>query len=176
MPFPLLEVFGLVGKVIDRAIPDPKIKADLQLELAKLADEANTREHQEMMGQIGVNTEEAKNSNMFVAGWRPFVGWTGGIGLAYSFIVNPMASWVAKVMCHYTGAFPELDSGQLMTLVMGMLGFGGLRTYEKYKGVPDGNPLGVATVGSVPVTPIASPTQVLPQPKKHFLGIKQWPF
>lgn len=157
--------------IADKLIPDPQAKMQFKIDLQKLADQANAREHEEMMGQIGTNTEEAKNTNIFVSGWRPFVGWTGGVGLAYSFVINPMFSWIANVIFKYTGSFPVLDTGQLMTLVMGMLGFGGLRTYEKYKGVPDGNPLGVPTAGSV--TPIASPTQVLP--KKKILGVT-WPF
>jgi hypothetical protein len=167
MALPLIPIIDVIGKIIDRVIPDPAAKAQLQLELAQLADAENQRAHDEMMGQIGTNTEEAKSSNMFVAGWRPAVGWIGAIGVGYSFVVEPMMSWVARVMFHYGGSFPVLDNGQLMTLVMGMLGFGGLRTYEKYKGVPDSSPF----AGN---DPIAAPAPVFP-PKKKILGVT-WPF
>lgn len=165
MGFPILDIIGIVGKVVDKVIPDPAMKAKLQLDLATLADQENARVHAEMMGQIGTNTEEAKNSNLFVAGWRPFIGWVGGIALAYSFVLEPVSSWTAQVLFHYTGSFPNLDTGQLMDLVMGMLGFGGLRTYEKVKGIPDSTPL---TKGVTPIVP------EVPH-KKKVLGV-EWPF
>lgn len=168
MGIPFLDVLDVIGKVVDRVIPDPAQKMDLQLKLAQLADQEAARGHDEMMGQISTNTAEATRGNMFVAGWRPFVGWTGGIGLAYSFVIEPMAAWVATVGFHYTGTFPILDTGQLMALVTGMLGFGTMRAVEKINGVADSQPLG--SPASVPVTPTAT----VP-PKKKILGIA-WPF
>lgn len=165
-----LPVLDIVKEVIDRAIPDPKIKADLQMKLADLADKEAQREHDEMMGQIGTNTEEAKNSNLFVSGWRPAVGWICAVGIGYSFVVDPMATWIAQVIFHYKGAFPVLDSGQLMTLITGMLGFGGLRTYEKVKGVPDSTPVETSQPQSTVPTPIAQ----TPPKKKPLGGL--WPF
>lgn len=154
--------------IADKLIPDPQAKMQFQIELQKLADQENERDHQEMMGQMQTNTAEASNQSMFVAGWRPFIGWVGGIGLAYSFVVDPIFSWVAKVCFHYAGTFPQLDSSQLMTLITGMLGFGGLRTYEKIKGIPDSSPAKMPT-------PIATPL-----PQKKGLGSKvfgkAWPF
>jgi hypothetical protein len=126
MGLPILDILDVVGKVVERVIPDPQAKMDLQFKLAQIADQEAARAHDEEMGQIGTNTEEAKNGNLFVAGWRPFIGWVGGIALAYSFVLEPVSSWTAQVLFHYTGSFPTLDTGQLMDLVMGMLGFGGL--------------------------------------------------
>jgi hypothetical protein len=71
----ILDILNVIGTVVDRVIPDPKQKAELQLELAKLADQEASRSHDEMMGQIATNTAEAQNRSVFVAGWRPFIGW-----------------------------------------------------------------------------------------------------
>src|SRR6185369_5281932 len=128
----------------------------LTVELAKLADAASAREHDEMMGQIGTNTEEAKNGNMFVSGWRPAVGWICAVGLGYSYVVEPFSSWVATVVFGYAGTFPMLDSSQLYGLVTGMLGFGGLRAYEKVKGVPDSAPLGQPVPSPSPVPTVST--------------------
>lgn len=153
----------LLGPIIERVFPDPKDRYDFQVKMAALADAEASREHDEQMGQIQVDTVEAGSTNMFVAGWRPFIGWTGGVGVAYSFVIEPILDWSAKVVFHYAGTFPVLDTSQLMVLLTGMLGFGGLRTYEKIKGVPDSNPLVPQTV------PNAVP------PKKKVLGVA-WPF
>lgn len=161
-------IIDIVGKVVDRAIPDPTIKANLTLELSKLADQAAAREHDEMMGQIGTNTEEAKSGNLFVSGWRPAVGWIGAVGVGYSCVLEPMMNWGARVVFHYGGSFPILNTDQLFYLVTGMLGFGGMRTFEKLKGVPDSSPLSKPTP--------SSPTTIVPVPvKKKILGVS-WPF
>lgn len=162
----LLDILNpLLGPILDRVIPDPVERHAYELKMADIADREAQREHDEMIAQTQTNTAEANNKSIFVAGWRPFIGWVGGIGLAYSFVVNPVASWTAQVIFHYHGSFPALDTGQLMDLVMGMLGFGGLRTYEKIKGVPD---------SSLTVQPSGSTAPVIP-PKKKVLGIS-WPF
>lgn len=158
----ILDILNVVGTVVDRVIPDPKDKLELQEKLAAIADAEAAREHDEVMGQITTNTAEAGNSNLFVAGWRPFVGWVCGVGVAYSFIVEPLAEFVAK-MFGYSGVFPALDMGNLMTLMMGMLGMGYLRTKEKMAGMPDSTPF------AGPNAPIAQP------PKKKILGVT-WPF
>lgn len=157
----------VLGPIIERVFPDPKDRYEFQTKMAALADQENLRAHEEMMGQIGTNTAEAGNSNMFVAGWRPFIGWTGGIGIAYSCVLEPMMNWVATVIFSYHGTFPTLDTGQLYGLVTGMLGFGTMRAVEKIKGVADSRPMGTTAV-----TPIATPTV---QPKKKVLGV-EWPF
>ncbi len=154
-------IIDIVNKVVDRAVPDPVQKAQLQIELAKLADQAAQREHEEMMGQIGTNTEEAKSQSLFVSGWRPAVGWIGAFGVGYSCVVEPMMNWVARVIFSYGGNFPILNTDQLFYLITGMLGFGGFRTYEKIKGVPDSSP-----IASAPVPP---------KPKKKVLGVS-WPW
>ena len=89
------------------------------------------------LAQIATNTEEAKSINWFVAGWRPFVGWVGGFALAYAAILEPLMRFCA-VQFGYHGAFPILDTSITLQVLMGMLGLGGMRSFEKYKDV-EGN-------------------------------------
>ncbi len=102
-------------------------------------------------GQMAINTEEARHGSIFVAGWRPFIGWIGGVALAYQFVLYPLLIWVFAVAqaknwlpCNLEGMIavegkcgfgppPVFDSGPLFAIVTGMLGIGGLRTYDKLK-------------------------------------------
>ena len=86
-----------------------------------------------VQGQIEINKAEASNPSIFVSGWRPFVGWVCGMGLAYSFLGQPLIEW-GSINYHFI-APPKLDMGDLITILLGMLGLGGLRTYEKKAGV-----------------------------------------
>lgn len=124
---PLSIGLSLGGKLIDHFFPDPTKNAEQKLELLKLAQNGDLAA---MQGQIDVNKVEAANTNMFIAGWRPFVGWVCGMGLATQFLVRPIFVWASALFKHPTD-FPPLDMGTLMVLLTGMLGFGGLRTYEK---------------------------------------------
>jgi len=125
---PILEI---VGKVFDRVIPD---KAAAEKAKAELAATLQTQEFQLALEQIKVNLEEAKSTNWFVAGWRPFVGWTGGVGFAYATVLEPLMRFVAQVGFGYTGPFPVLELGLLLTTLGGLLGLGTLRTVEKVRG------------------------------------------
>lgn len=117
-----------VGKtLIDKLIPDPAAKAAATQKLLEMQQNGDL---QVIAGQIEVNKTEAASVNMFVAGWRPFVGWVCAAGLAMSFIVGPMATWISKLTGHPI-VFPELDTSLLTTLLVGMLGLGGMRTVEK---------------------------------------------
>jgi ABC-type sulfate transport system permease component len=120
-------ISDLIGKFIPSA--DEKAKNVLALELA-------TMQQQQAMvqAQTDTNKAEASNASMFVAGWRPFIGWVCGSGLAYQFIAAPIATWIAA-LCSHPIAPPALDLGTLLTLLLGMLGLGGMRTYEKLNGV-----------------------------------------
>ena len=92
------------------------------------------------MAQIAVNTEEAKSENLFVAGWRPAVGWVGAVSLFYVAIVDPMARFAAYVMFGYTGMFPAIDTTITMQVLFGILGLGAFRTLDKKWG--NGNEVG----------------------------------
>lgn len=131
-------VAGPVLKIIDKLIPDPAAKAAAQLQALQLAQAGEFKEIdtqlQRDLAQIAVNQAEATSPDFFRSGWRPFVGWICGVGLAVQFLVGPLATWAAGLAGHPL-AFPPLDMGTLMTLLAGMLGLGTLRTAEKVKGV-----------------------------------------
>lgn len=98
-------------------------KAELELELAKL-------EQGVQVAQIELNKIEAANSNLFIAGWRPFIGWICGVALGLYFIAFPILESVITGI-----TLPKFDMGTLMTLVMSILGLGSMRSWEKGKGV-----------------------------------------
>lgn len=120
---------GPVTGLLDKFVEDKDQKAKLAHEIATLAEK---QAHAQVMAQIEVNKAEAQHSSVFVAGWRPFVGWVCGFALLYHFIVQP-------VIVLFTGIeTPNFDMGTLTTVLMGMLGLGGLRTFEKAKGIARG--------------------------------------
>ena len=120
-------IVGVAGKVLNKFVADKDLKVKLEHELKTAFHAAN-------LAQIDLNKQEAAHQSMFVAGWRPFVGWTCGIALAYHFLIAPLLSFVL-VLYDINTPMPEFEFSQLSTLLMGMLGLGGLRSYEKMKGV-----------------------------------------
>lgn len=128
----------ILGNVIDKIIPNTaereKAKAELALKLAENETELLKLFTQIDQGQIDINKEEAKSSSLFVAGWRPFVGWVSGIGCAWAFVGKPIADWAIAVSGHAI-VTPVLNTGELMSLLLGLLGMGALRSFEKVKGV-----------------------------------------
>ena len=132
---PILEI----GKgIINRLFPDPAQAAAAQLELLKmqqngeLAQLASETDLAKL--QLQVNVEEAKSTNWFVAGWRPFVGWTCGAGLVYVAVLEPLARFAAKVAFGYSGEFPSISTDITLQVLLGMLGLGAMRSVEKIKG------------------------------------------
>ena len=124
------QISGLIGKVVDKIWPDPIERAKAQLELAKLEQSGALAE---MVAQTDINKIEAANTNVFVSGWRPAVGWVCVGGLIYTFIGWPLITWGSTIWKFPIP--PALDMGTLITLLGGMLGLGGLRTFEKVNGV-----------------------------------------
>jgi hypothetical protein len=114
-------------KVLDKFIPDPEAKAKAESELRGALMQWDGQQSQ-------VNAVEAANSSVFVAGWRPFVGWTCGVAFAYHFVVQPLALFILATFGHIV-AVPQFAMETLLTVLLGMLGLGGLRSYEKIKGV-----------------------------------------
>ena len=132
---PITGALELGGKLIDKLIPDPQAKAQATLQLMQLKASgelaALTADTDLAKAQLEVNKAEATSASLFVAGWRPFVGWTCGVGLANDFILRPVAIYLSSV-CHVTDAtWPALDMTSLLPLLLGMLGLGAMRTYEK---------------------------------------------
>ena len=82
--------------------------------------------------QTKINAVEAQHRTLFVAGWRPFIGWICGVALAYNFVIRDLFIWLFQGLFE-TEAPPALQMDHLMTVLLGMLGLGGLRTYEKIK-------------------------------------------
>ena len=114
-------VAGIIDKVaghVDKFTLDKEEKAQLIQEINK--------------AQIEVNKVEAGSSNLFVSGWRPFVGWTCGVALCYHFVLQPFLMFVLSSIGNPM-ELPVFHMETLTTVLMGMLGLGGLRTYEKVK-------------------------------------------
>lgn len=129
-PLVLGTVFELGGKIIDRLFPDPEKKAEAELELLKLTQAGDL---QQTLAQLEINAKEAAHPSIFVAGWRPFVGWTSGIGLVYSTIGHNILEWVSVVRGWPLP--PAVDTDTLVFVLGALLGVGGLRTIEKVKKV-----------------------------------------
>ena len=125
-------LIGPVTGLLDKFVEDKDQKAKLAHEIATMA-EKHARES--AMAQVEVNKAEAQHRSIFVAGWRPFIGWTCGIALAYHFVLNPVILFAASVSGYELPELPEFDMQSLMTVLLGMLGLGGLRTFEKTKGL-----------------------------------------
>ena len=122
----------IIGTVIDKVIPDKNAQVLAKAEMEKaLVDNANAIN----LAMLEVNKAEAQHRSIFVAGWRPFVGWTCGIALAWHFVGAPIVIFAAAYAGVPVPALPEFDMGSLLTILMGMLGLGGLRTFEKMKGL-----------------------------------------
>ena len=129
-PLFLGPVLNLGGKIIERLFPDPTAKAAAELELLKLTQAG---ELQAVLAQLEINAKEAAHPSVFVAGWRPFVGWCCGAGLAYATIGHNLLTWAAAAKGWPVP--PAIDSDVLIYTLGGLLGIGGLRTVEKVKGV-----------------------------------------
>jgi len=119
-------ILGIGGKLIDKLIPDPAAKDAAKLELLKLQQSG---ELAAMTAQTEINKVEAANSSIFVSGWRPAIGWVCALAMCYQYLARPFLAAFYPVL-----AFPGLDEN-LWQLMMGMLGLGGLRTFEKVNNV-----------------------------------------
>lgn len=121
---PISAALNLGDTLIKRIFPDPADQAKAQFALAELNQRGE-------LAQIAVNLAEAKHENIFVSGWRPFVGWVCGMAFAYNFIGAPLLKFAMDAAGHPI-PLPALDLGPLITVLGGMLGLGSLRTFEKY--------------------------------------------
>lgn len=131
--FAIDTILGAGLQIINKLIPDEAERARLELELFKQhqlgAFKELDIELEKIRAQTEVNKVEAASSNVFVSGWRPFIGWICGAALCYQYLIRPFLIGIGG----YAG-MPSLDNN-LWELLFGMLGLGGLRTFEKVKGV-----------------------------------------
>lgn len=117
---------ALSGMTADQLVQMKKMDLDFQKHMADNGIAID-------LAQIKVNEEEAKSESLFVAGGRPFCIWVGGVSFAYVGIVEPLIRFAAKVGFGYEGEFPEIDTNLTLTILGGLLGLSGMRTYEKFK-------------------------------------------
>jgi hypothetical protein len=126
------KLVGPVAGILDKVVEDKDQKAKLAHEIATMAE----RHAQELAkGQIEINKAEAQSRNIFIAGWRPFVGWSCGLALFWHFLGLPITLFVTGWLGVEHPPLPQFDMDSLMTVLLGMLGLGGLRTFEKVKQV-----------------------------------------
>ena len=124
-------LIGPVTGLLDQFIEDKDQKARLAHEISTMAE----RHAQDLAkGQLEVNKAEAASRNVFVAGWRPFIGWVCGVAMAYNYVVQPMLIF-GLAQADYLVALPAIDLSEMMPVLLGMLGLGGLRSFEKFKGL-----------------------------------------
>lgn len=120
-------VSDILKDVADKIWPNPAERDQYLLKAQEL-------DNQLAAGQLAINQAEASNSNLFVAGWRPWIGWVCGVAFAYHFVLQPLLAFIMAAFGHVV-PLPSFDMNALSTVLMGMLGLGGLRTFEKVKGI-----------------------------------------
>jgi len=119
-------------KLLDKVIEDKDQKAKLAHELATMADKLA---HEQNLAQMAINKEEASSGSLFKGGWRPCIGWICGIAFGYHFVLQPVIIFIVAMIGMKIPELPSFDMNTLLTVLGGMLGIGGLRSYEKSKGL-----------------------------------------
>jgi hypothetical protein len=125
------KLIGPVTSLLDKFIEDKDQKARLAHEVATMAQKHALELSR---AQLDVNRVEASHANLFVSGWRPAVGWVCVLGMAGNFMVIPFSNFVLALL-EIPVKIPLIDTATMMPVLMGMLGLGTLRTYEKKAGV-----------------------------------------
>ena len=124
-------VIGVAGKVLDKFVEDKDLKTKLEAELSQQLVSLD-------LAQAQANIEQAKHPSIFVSGARPAIMWVCCFALAWQFIFAPILSW-GFALWYPVVVLPTLETQALMTLLMSLLGLGGMRTAEKWKGVSRSN-------------------------------------
>jgi hypothetical protein len=125
-------LIGPVTGLLDKFVEDRDAKNAMAHEIATMAEKAA---HEAAMAQVEVNKAEAQHRSIFVAGWRPFIGWVCGVALAYHFVLAPFIVFGVAWSGAEIPELPTFDMDSLMTVLLGMLGLGGMRSFEKAKGL-----------------------------------------
>jgi|TARA_X000001382_G_scaffold128481_1_gene118276 hypothetical protein len=128
----ITSLIGPVTGILDKVIEDKDQKAKLAHEIATMSD---THAQQALLAQLEINKAEAASGSLFKGGWRPAVGWICAIAFGYHFVLQPLIIFVVTIIGVDIPDLPEFDMSTLLTTLGGLLGIGGLRTYEKQKGL-----------------------------------------
>jgi hypothetical protein len=128
----LTALIGPVSNLLGKFIEDKDMKNKLAHEVATMAENHAV---ELAKGQLDINKIEAGHRSIFVAGWRPFLGWSLSFAMAWHFILAPVTMFVCSFAGVVIPELPVFDMDSLMTVLLGMLGLGGLRTVEKVKGL-----------------------------------------
>lgn len=130
MSIPIIgDIIGAVKDIVSEVVVDKDKRDELSIRLQEIEDRADERLHEELMGQIAINQVEAGHRSIFVAGWRPFIGWVGGLALLWTFVLSKLIEQVFGVPA------PTIDTTALIQVVMAILGLGAMRSFDKIKGV-----------------------------------------
>ena len=165
MGIPIIsDIFGTilnpVKEIISEVVVDKDKRDQINLQLAQLQDQAQARLDSQLQAQIEVNRVEAASGSVFVAGWRPAIGWVGAASLAYSFILSPFIGiWVRDL--------PAIQYEYLMTIITAMLGIGGMRTFEKVNGVSTNTTKDVPKRPEPPSPPVVEKEKEEPPKRPH---------
>jgi len=130
MNLPWTDLITQIGAAVRQVLPNPEAQREFDLKIMELAAKAEENETQLALGQIDINKAEATHANLFVAGWRPFIGWVGGVALGYTWIVSPLLKAMFGL-----DELPALDADQIWPIIAAMLGLGTMRSFEKSRGV-----------------------------------------
>jgi len=127
----LQALIGPVSSLLEKFIPDKDLRNKLSHEIATMAEK---NAHEQIKAQLEINKTEAQHNSLFVSGWRPAVGWTCCLGMAANFLIIPMTNF-ALALASSNITIPLIDLETMLPVLLGMLGLGGMRSYEKSKGV-----------------------------------------
>jgi len=127
----LQALIGPVSSLLEKFIPDKDLRSKLSHEIATMAEK---NAHEQIKAQLEINKTEAQHNSLFVSGWRPAVGWTCCLGMAANFLIIPMTNF-SLALASSNITIPLIDLETMLPVLLGMLGLGGMRSYEKSKGV-----------------------------------------
>ncbi len=135
---PISSALDLATSVVDRIWPDATSKLKAKAALAELASSGELKKMALQAGlvegQLKINANEAASTNLFVSGWRPFVGWVCGLAFAWAFVLEPVTATILTAVGSVV-VLPVLNLTAMMPVLLGMLGLGGMRSFEKSKKV-----------------------------------------
>lgn len=136
---PISALLDIGDKLIGHFFPNPKEADDAKLKLLQMQQDGTLKaiadDTELKKAQMAINQAEAASNSTFVAGWRPFIGWVCGSAFAYAFVIQPLLTFVLAASNVHTQPLPVVSLDSMMPVLLGMLGLGGMRSFEKYKGV-----------------------------------------